>query len=77
MNIIKRQIKIALLSSLLLTLISCSISEDTSAESANSSSSNSPILSDRSVAVANNFRTTTILQGLEHPWGMAWLPEGY
>ena len=40
------------------------------------SSPNSPILSDGNVPVANNFCTTTILQGLERPWGMAWLPDG-
>ena len=74
-NIIS-QIKIALLSSVLLT-IGCSVLEEsTSANSADSSSSDSPVLSDRNVAVANNFRTTTILQGLERPWGMAWLPDG-
>lgn len=75
-SIIERQIKIALLSGILLTLIGCSMSENTSAESADGSSSNSPILSEGNVAVANNFQTTTILEGLEHPWGMAWLPDG-
>ena len=75
MNITKRQIKIALLSSVLLTT-GCSILEsETSAQNANSSS-DSPVLSDRNVATANNFKTTTITQGLERPWGMAWLPDG-
>ena len=76
MNTIKHQIKIALLSSVLLTM-SCSVLEETtSASSTDGLSPNSPILSDRDVAVANNFRTTTIVQGLERPWGMAWLPDG-
>ena len=49
--------------------------ESTSASSADSSS-NSPVLSDRNVATANNFKTTTVTEGLERPWGMAWLPDG-
>ena len=73
---IERQIKIALLSSILLTFTGCTVLEETSASSTDSSSLNSPIISDRNVAVANNFRTTTIVQGLERPWGMAWLPDG-
>ncbi len=28
------------------------------------------------VPKANNFKTTKILSGLEHPWSMAWLPDG-
>ena len=76
-SMIKCQIKIAIFSSVLLTFMGCSsLKEETSAKSADSSSSNSPIVYDSNVAVANNFRTTTILQGLEHPWSMAWLPNG-
>ncbi|MGF1673321.1 MAG: PQQ-dependent sugar dehydrogenase [Rivularia sp. (in: cyanobacteria)] len=28
------------------------------------------------VTQANNFKTTKILEGLENPWSMAWLPDG-
>ena len=75
MNIIKRQIKIALLSSVLF-VVGCSILEETSAQNIDGLSSDSPILSDRNVVTANNFTTTTITEGLEHPWGMVWLPDG-
>ena len=71
---INRQIKILLGTSVLLTFMGCSGNENsTYAESA---SANSPILSDENVSVAENFQTTTIVQGLERPWGMAWLPDG-
>ena len=76
MNIIKRQIKTALLSSVLLTFIGCSVMEESTSASSADSSSNSPVLSDRNVATANNFKTTTVTEGLERPWGMAWLPDG-
>jgi glucose/arabinose dehydrogenase len=76
-NIIKRQIKTVFLSSVLLTFMGCTVLEsETSAQNGDGSSSNSPVLSDSNVAVANNVQTTTILQGLERPWGMAWLPDG-
>lgn len=76
-NIIKRYINMALLSSVFLTSVGCSVLESTSASNITaSSSSNSPVLSDRNVAVASNFRTTTVTEGLERPWGMAWLPDG-
>ena len=71
------QLKIALASSLLLTLIGCSaLEKSTSASNANNSSSNSPVFSDDNIAIANNIKTTTIIEGLERPWGMAWLPDG-
>ena len=77
-NIINyRQTKILLGASILLALVSCSpIESSTSAQSTNNPSANSPLISDNSVATADNFRTTTILQGLERPWGMTWLPDG-
>lgn len=69
--------KIALLSSVLLIFMGCSVVEEpTSASNTDGSSSVSPIVSDGNVTVASNFRTTTITQGLERPWGMAWLPDG-
>ena len=71
------QLKIALASSLLLTLIGCSaLEKSTSASNTNNSSSNSPVFSDENIAIANNIKTTTIVEGLERPWGMAWLPDG-
>lgn len=71
-------IKISLLSGVFLTSMSCSVLEESTSASktTDSSSSDSPVLSDRNVAVASNFRTTTITEGLERPWGMAWLPDG-
>ena len=44
--------------------------------SPSSSPSNSPLLSGSNVTVAKNFKATTVLQGLERPWGMTWLPDG-
>ena len=76
MNIIKRQIQTAVLFSVLLTTGCSVLEESTSAQNDDGLSSDSPVLSDRNVATANNFRTTTITQGLERPWGMAWLPDG-
>lgn len=75
-SMIKRQIKTALLSSVLLTFMGCSVIKESSSAKVANGSSNSPVVSDSNVAVANNFRTTTITQGLERPWGMAWLPNG-
>ena len=73
---INSQLNTLLYASLLLAVVGCSVVENpTSAESENSSSANSPLISDNSVAVAEGFRTTTIIQGLERPWGMAWLPD--
>jgi glucose/arabinose dehydrogenase len=54
----------------------CSVLEESTSASNSDRPSNSPVLSDRNVAVANNFKTTTITEGLERPWGMAWLPDG-
>jgi len=76
-KIMKRQIKTALASSILLTLIGCSgLEGSTSVPDADSSSSNSPVLSNGNIAIASNVKTTTIVEGLERPWGMAWLPDG-
>lgn len=74
--IVNKPINIALLSLAILTLAGCRVSEETSAQNTVDSSPNSPILSDGKVPVADNFRTTTVLQGLERPWAMAWLPDG-
>ena len=69
------QIKKLLRASLIFALVGCSIENPTSAENATSSPTNSPLVSDNSVTTAE-VRTTTVLQGLERPWGMAWLPDG-
>lgn len=71
------QVKKLLGTSLLLVLAGCSVAKNsTSAQSTANSSPNSPLISDNEVAVAKGFRTRTVLQGLERPWGMAWLPDG-
>lgn len=44
--------------------------------SAIGSESNYGIAPSGDVPKANNFKKTTILEGLEHPWSMAWLPDG-
>lgn len=74
--------KTALITSLLLAVVGCSTVKSSTVEnSPNTSSSdgavaNSPLLSQNDVTVAKNFRTTTVLQGLERPWSMTWLPDG-
>ena len=74
---IDRPIKMVLGASVMLVLVSCSLLKNPpSASSTEESSANSPLMSQGNVAVAENFRTTTILEGLEHPWSMAWLPDG-
>ncbi|MEL6166105.1 MAG: PQQ-dependent sugar dehydrogenase, partial [Cyanobacteria bacterium J06628_3] len=71
----------------LLAVVSCSSTDNsTSAQSANQSttaqntnsspSNNKPLFSDNNVTEAKNFKTTTVLRGLERPWGMEWLPDG-
>lgn len=70
-----RSLKIALGASLLV-LVGCSFLRNPTSASSTEASSNSPLISQDNVVVADNFRTTTILEGLERPWGMAWLPDG-
>ena len=71
------QVKKLLGAALLVVLAGCSVAENsTSAQSTANSSPNSPLISDKEVTVAEGFRTRTVLQGLERPWGMAWLPDG-
>lgn len=71
------QVKKLLGASLLVVLAGCSVAENfTSAQSTANSSPNSPLISDNEVPVAEGFRTRSVLQGLERPWGMAWLPDG-
>ncbi|MEL6439731.1 MAG: PQQ-dependent sugar dehydrogenase [Cyanobacteria bacterium J06621_8] len=47
-----------------------------SAQSLEVPASSDTILSQGKVAVANGFKTTTIVEGLERPWSVAWLPDG-
>ena len=70
---------------ILLALVACSSTDNsssaqnanqsTSAQNTNSSQSNNPLFSDKNVAVAKNFKATTVLRGLERPWGMEWLTD--
>lgn len=64
--------------SFLLLLVGCSLMKNrTSVSSMDEESTlNSPFMSQNNVAVAENVKTTMILEGLEHPWGMTWLPDG-
>ncbi len=76
-TIINRRMKIALSTGIVLTLLGCSFVEgSTSASSTDGSSSHNIFVSQNDVTVAENFRTTTVLQGLERPWSIAWLPDG-
>lgn len=35
-----------------------------------------PVLTEGAVPAAQGVRTVTLVEGLEHPWGLAWLPDG-
>ena len=50
--------------------------QSSSPQNTNTSPSNNPLLSGSNVAVAKNFKATTVLEGLERPWSMAWLNDG-
>lgn len=70
-------LKIALGIGVILSSIGCSLVENsTSASNSDRVASNTPLMSQSNVAVAENYQTTTITEGLERPWGMAWLPDG-
>ena len=63
--------------SFILTLLGCSFLENApSASSRDDSSSSNLITSQDDVAIAENFQKTTLVEGLEHPWSMTWLPDG-
>ncbi|MGD1808244.1 PQQ-dependent sugar dehydrogenase [Dapis sp. BLCC M126] len=83
---ITRLITGTLSATILYALVGCSSTNNSSSaqstfqsstpENTNISLSNNPLLSDNNVAVAENFKATTVLEGLERPWSMAWLPDG-
>ncbi|MEO0836880.1 MAG: PQQ-dependent sugar dehydrogenase [Cyanobacteria bacterium J06642_3] len=58
----------------LLTLGGCSVADNTVSNIGNAASPD--ILSQSNISVAQDVETTTIVEGLERPWGMAWLPDG-
>ena len=35
-----------------------------------------PLISRGDVEATTGFQVTTLVTGLEHPWGLAWLPDG-
>jgi len=55
----------------LLMLASCALGSGSSLQS-DTNLAETPV----SQAVATRFRQVPILKGLEHPWGMVWLPDG-
>ncbi len=67
---LKISLTIAASTGILLTVVSCSfLKNSTSASSISYSSS-------KEVTAAKKFKAITIVEGLERPWGMAWLPDG-
>lgn len=68
----------------LVTLTSCAFTppsdtatvSQTPPESVDSASSPDATASADSVATPQGVQKTTVIEGLDHPWGMAWLPDG-
>ncbi|OWY65479.1 hypothetical protein B7486_41630 [cyanobacterium TDX16] len=66
----------------LLAIASCSLTQQPNASttaqttSPDSSSSNLSVSDSGNVAVAQGVQKTTIVEGLDHPWSLAWLPDG-
>ncbi len=76
-TIIDRLIKGTLSASILLFLVGCSLLKNSSSpESVDDSSSSNLVKFNNDVATAKSFKKTTILEGLERPWSIAWLPDG-
>ena len=76
-TIIDRLIKGTLSASILLALVGCSLLKNSSSpESVDDSSSSNLVTFNNDVATAESFKKTTILEGLERPWSIAWLPDG-
>ncbi|MDV2991094.1 MAG: Aldose sugar dehydrogenase YliI [Chroococcidiopsis sp. SAG 2025] len=66
----------------LLAIASCSVTQQPNASttaqttSPDSSSSNLSVSDSSKVAVAQGIQKTTVAEGLDHPWSLAWLPDG-
>ena len=74
---IEQQMKGVLSASILLTLLGCSFLKNSpSASTIGDSSANNLITPQNDVTVAENFQKTTLVEGLENPWSIAWLPDG-
>ncbi|MGF1489373.1 MAG: PQQ-dependent sugar dehydrogenase [Prochloraceae cyanobacterium] len=69
---IDRFIKTAASTSLVLAICGCSVTNSF----LNSVSSNDLSRSQNNISVATGWKKTTLVEGLEHPWSMAWLPDG-
>lgn len=54
----------------------CSAASPPNGSSAIGSESSYDVPSSKDVSKAKNFQKTKVLEGLEHPWSMAWLPDG-
>ncbi|MEM6611126.1 MAG: PQQ-dependent sugar dehydrogenase [Cyanobacteria bacterium P01_C01_bin.72] len=74
---IKRLTKIALCGSVLFSFVGCSwLKNPTSASSGDNLAANNPLFSPDNLVTAQNFKLKTVLEGLEHPWSIAWIPDG-
>lgn len=64
----------------LVTLTSCAftttVPQTPNPDSVDSASSQDTTGSADPVATPQGFQKTTLVEGLDHPWGMAWLPDG-
>ena len=76
--IINCLMKGALSGSVLLTLLGCSLLKNSPDPSKADDSSPSNLTTSKSdvAVVAESFKKTIVVEGLEHPWSMAWLPNG-
>ena len=75
--IINHSIRILLGAGILLSLASSSFLQDSiSASNTDESSSSNFLRSQNNLTSAQGYKITTITEGLERPWGMAWLPDG-
>ncbi|MEM7594436.1 MAG: PQQ-dependent sugar dehydrogenase [Cyanobacteria bacterium P01_A01_bin.83] len=75
-TIVDYQAKILVSLGVVLFLASCSVFKNSNpAKSENSPLSSNILLSQNNTEVAQNIAQTTIVEGLERPWGMAWLPD--
>ncbi len=76
-TIIDRLIKGTLSASILLFIVGCSLLKNSSSpESVDDSSSSNLVTFNNDVATAESLKKATILEGLERPWSIVWLPDG-